>query len=44
MAFKCVYAARECTGCMSCLDVEPDVPFDEPPLSLDELEDDEVDD
>lgn len=45
MAFRCVYAAKECTGCMACYDddeVDVDMPFDEEPLPEEDFEDDEV--
>lgn len=43
MAFRCVYAAKECTGCMACYDDDDlDVPFDEEPLPEEGFEDDEV--
>lgn len=41
MAFRCVYAAKECTGCMACYDDEVDMPFDEEPLPEEDFEDDD---
>ena len=42
MSFRCVYSARECTGCMGCFDADDvEVPFDELPPEEEEVEEDE---
>ena len=41
MSFKCVYAATECTGCMTCIDVDDCVPFDDVIFDESEFEEEE---